>query len=59
MGVLLPPSLAHSAPWRATDLICCSCPAEGRQLAFFPLFALFSHISLGDDGFDLLRELNK
>jgi len=24
MGVLLPPSLAHSAPWRAEDLICCS-----------------------------------
>jgi len=25
----------------------------------FPLLALFCHISLGDDGFDLLRELNK
>jgi len=24
MGVLLPPSLAHSAPWRVTDLLCCS-----------------------------------
>jgi len=24
MGVLLPPSLAHSAPWRAMDLICSS-----------------------------------
>jgi len=23
-GVLLPPSLAHSAPWREMDLICCS-----------------------------------
>jgi len=24
MGVLLPPSLAHSAPWRAMDLLCSS-----------------------------------
>jgi len=24
MGVLLPPSLAHSAPWRVTDPLCCS-----------------------------------
>jgi len=24
MGVLLPPSLAHSAPWRTTDPVCCS-----------------------------------
>jgi len=33
MGVLLPPRLAHSAPWRVTDSFCCSRPAEGRLLA--------------------------
>jgi len=33
-GVLLPPIPAHSALWRATDLICCNCPAKGRQLYF-------------------------
>jgi hypothetical protein len=54
-GVLLPPRLAHSAPWRATDLICLSSPAEGRELVSFCLSychaLLVAHISLRDDGF--------
>jgi len=32
-------SAAHSAPWRATDLICCNCPTEGRQWALLLLFS--------------------
>jgi len=32
---------------------------RGPAAGLFPLLAFFGHISLGDDGFDLLRELNK
>jgi len=59
MGILLSPSLAHSALWRVMDLICCKLTGRGPAAGFFPLLALLCHISLGDDGFDLLRELNK
>jgi len=43
-----PPSLAHSAPWRVTDLLCCSRPAEGRQLASLPFVSVvFATYPLG------------
>jgi len=46
----LPPGLAHSALWRATDFICCYCPTEGRQCAL-----LFQNYQL-DEGNLLYRK---
>jgi hypothetical protein len=39
------PRLAHSAPPRAKDSLCCCRPAEGRLLV---PFVFLGHISLGD-----------
>jgi len=56
MGVLLPPSLALGG--RRISYVIADRLRAGSWLSF-PLSALLCHISLGDDGLDLSRELNK
>ena len=47
MGALLPPRLAHSAPWRLEE-------QGSRRISLCP--RCFGYISLRDDAFVLLRD---